>query len=115
MPKGPKKLQSQLFCNRCKRQCHLKERERHLLSQILPLLSKGALLKQVSLEFEKKVKKLVSVLVTITPLTKIREKIVKTIEIDKTAKAVETIEAVETIGVGKNGKESEDKYPENLT
>lgn len=57
---------------------------------------KGILYYQVSL---KGGKKLVSVLSTSMPVTRTRK---------------ETVEAVKTAWAGKNDKESEDEYPENL-
>ena len=62
--------------------------------QVLQLSPKKVLLQQVFSESEGGVKKLVSVLVTSTPVTGTREK------------TVETIEAVEIAWAG--------KYPENL-
>ena len=47
-------------------------------------------------------KKLVSVLVTSTPVTKIREEM------------VETAKAIETAGTGKDGRKIKSEYPENL-
>ena len=69
---------------------------------MLYLPSEGILLKQVSLESEKRVKKLVLILATFTPVTKTR------------IEAVETGKMVEFDGANKNSKESEGKYPENL-
>lgn len=63
-------------------------------------------LQQVSSKPKKKVKKLVSVLVTSTPVSATRMKAVET---------TEAIEAIETIGASENGKESKSgDYPENF-
>ena len=66
---------------------------------MLPLLLEKILLEQVSPKSKERVKKLVSVLATSTPVTKTKK---KTVEIDEAAKAC------------KNGKKSESDYPENL-
>ena len=66
---------------------------------------KETLLKQVSPESEKGVKKLVLVLATSTPVTETRKEAVKA------AKAVGTTKAVQTAEVGKNGEENKGKYP----
>ena len=50
-------------------------------------------------------KKLVLVAATSTPVTRTREKTVKT------AEAVENVKAIESTKVGKNGAESEGEYP----
>ena len=52
---------------------------------------------------------------TSTPVTRTREKKVKTAEAIETAEAVETAKAVMTARIGKDGKESKDEYLENLT
>ena len=64
---------------------------------MLDLLLEGILLEQVSPESEEGGKKLVLVLITSTPATGTRE---------------EAVETAETIG--KNGKESEGEYLENI-
>ena len=55
-----------------------------------------------------KAKKLVSVPATSIPVTGTREETVESLEAMKTAKAVETA------GIGKDGKKSKSKYPEDL-
>ena len=64
-----------------------------------------ALLQQVPSEPESGVKKLVSVSATFMPMTRTREEVVEA------AKSVGTAKAVETVEVDKDGKESEDEYP----
>ena len=61
-----------------------------------------------------KTKKLVSVSATSTPVTGTRKETVETIKGFETTKAVKTTKAVGTAGIGKNSKESEGEYPENL-
>ena len=84
---------------------------------MLPLPLEGALFKQVSLESKKKVKKLVSILATSTPMMGTTKAIVEIAGAGKTAKVVETAKAVKTTRAGKNNKESEgDENPRsNLT
>ena len=68
----------------------------------------------MSLESEKRVKKLVSVSATSTSMTGTREKAVKNAETGKTTKAVETAKAIKTAGADKDGKERKSEYLENL-
>ena len=69
---------------------------------MLYLPSKKALLQQVSSEFKKKIKKLVLVLATSTPVTENRKKAVETAKMAKSAEA------------SKDREESKGKYPENF-
>ena len=95
-PKWPKELQLQLFCNKCKRLCHQKEQkrgERYFINRVLYLSLEETLLKEISLESEEGVKKLVSVLATSMLVIRMREKVVETIETGKIIETVKTTKA----------------------
>ena len=69
---------------------------------MLYLLLERVLCQQVFSESKKGVKKLLSVLVIFTPVTRTRKK------------AVKTTEVAESAGANKDGEESKDKYLKNL-